>query len=152
MVGTLRNLRPCMPLLAVGLALPLGVAAETDRWLTDPIGGCRFWTDQLDSFREAATWTGPCVDGKASGEGVLVWFKDDSFLGRYVGSMRAGKLHGKGVLHYRPPDKIRAMKADISDRTLDDGEIIYHYEGVMRDGELDGRGILYYRTNRGYDR
>lgn len=151
-MNMIRDFPGFLPILIAGLLLPLQAGAETGEWLTDPIGGCKIWTDQQDSFRETATWIGDCVDGKASGEGVLVWFKDDNFLGRYVGSMRAGKLHGKGVLHYRPPDKIDAMKADVKDKTLDDGELVYHYEGVMKNGELDGRGMLYYRSNRGYDR
>ena len=141
-----------LALLGAGLVIKTHSIARADDWLVDPISGCKIWTDQADSLREVVTWSGPCVDGKASGEGVLVWFKDDGILGRYVGSMRAGKLHGHGVLHYRPLDTIEAMKVDVGDKTLDDGRIVYHYEGTLRAGELEGRGILYYRSDRGYDR
>ena len=145
-------LRSLLAALGGCLVSQIGVTAEADAWLKDPISGCAIWTDQSDSARETATWGGPCVDGKASGDGVLVWLKDGEILGRYVGAMHAGKLHGQGVLHYRPPDSIEAMKADVGDKTLDDGRIVYHYEGTLRAGELDGRGMLYYRSDRGFDR
>ena len=141
-----------MALLGASLVVLMAATAQADAWLKDPITGCSLWTDHVDSSRETATWSGSCVDGKASGDGVLVWFKDDEILGRYVGSMRAGKLHGRGVLHYRPSDAIAIMKADIADKTLDEGRIVYHYEGKLQAGKMEGRGILYYRSNRGYDR
>ena len=144
--------RPLSVVLVAGLMVHATSVVHADDWIEDPVTGCMIWTDQQDSFRETATWAGACVDGKANGEGVLVWFKDDSILGRYEGSMQEGKLHGTGVLYYRPPDRIGDLQADIGDRTLDDGRVIYHYEGTVANGDLDGRGMLYYRSERGYDR
>ena len=144
--------RPLPMILVAGFAVQAISVAHADDWLEDPVSGCMIWTDEQDSFRETATWAGPCVDGKASGEGVLVWFKDDAILGRYEGSMQGGKLHGSGILYYRPPDRIGDLRADIGDRTLDNGRVFYHYEGSVTDGDLDGRGMLYYRSERGYDR
>ncbi len=146
------NLR--LPFVALGgcLVTLTAVTANADDWLEDPITGCTIWADEADSLRETATWSGPCVDGKASGEGVLVWIKDGQVLGRYVGSIRAGRLHGRGVLHYRQPDSIEEMKADISDKSSDEGHVVYHYEGTLKAGELDGRGMLSYRSKRGFVR
>ncbi len=146
----------CSPPLAVCLAAGLAAgtvsSAQADAWLTDPITGCSIWTDKLDPLRETATWAGPCEGGKASGEGVLVWFKDGHIVGRYEGAMREGKLHGRGVLYYRPPDTLARMRADVQVQTSDEGRIFYHFEGTLRDGKMEGRGILYYRSERGYDR
>ena len=102
------------------VVLPLGAAAETDQWLTDPIGGCRIWTDQLDSFREAATWTGPCVDGKASGEGVLVWFKDDAILVDYP------KPFPLGQFERREKFLCQFLKGDKEDETAVRLSLIFH--------------------------
>ena len=58
-----------------------------DLWIEDPITQCKVWTDEIDPAGEAISWTGSCLDGKATGEGVLAWFKDGSLLGRYEGTM-----------------------------------------------------------------
>lgn len=133
-------------------ALAGGATARAEAWLEDPVTGCKIWTDRIDGVREAVTWSGACDDGKASGIGVLVWVKDGSIVGRYEGGMQGGRLHGQGLLHYRPADRIEDLKADVSDRTLDDGRIVYQYEGTVRDGEVDGRGALRYESSRGFDR
>ena len=58
---------------------------------------CQVWNQGRGDEYGPFTWSGACVDGKASGEGRLVW---SSRFGRYVyeGGMEAGKLHGKGKL------------------------------------------------------
>ncbi len=40
---------------------------------------------------ELVTWSGECVDGKAEGEGWLVW-RSDGGTKTYVGSMRSSKF------------------------------------------------------------
>ncbi len=42
---------------------------------------------------ESVTWSGECVDGRAEGEGELVWRSSDGGTKTYVGRMRAGKFH-----------------------------------------------------------
>ena len=85
-------------------ALALGAGAEpasAEEWIADPISGCALWADDADPEREVATWSGACEKDKASGEGVLVWFKDGQLLGRYEGGMKGGKLSGRAVLFLR---------------------------------------------------
>ena len=48
---------------------------------------------------EIVTWTGPCVDGKASGEGRYVWRTSEG-VAKYEGSMRDGNSHGHGTYTY----------------------------------------------------
>ncbi len=73
-------------------------SAQAESWVTDPITGCQMWSDAPEGTKETATWTGDCAGGKASGDGVLVWIENGALLGRYVGAMKDGKLHGDGVL------------------------------------------------------
>ena len=75
-------------------------AAEKPRWQTlknNP--QCAVWNGS-PLPEELATWTGPCVDGKAHGSGALVWsYIRDGAVGesRYEGNMRNGQLHGRGA-------------------------------------------------------
>ena len=43
------------------------------------------------------TWSGACIEGKASGEGRVVWQIDDKTV-LFVGRLQEGKLHGYGTL------------------------------------------------------
>ena len=63
------------------------------------------------------TWSGACVDGKASGEGRLIFIYEGR--GSYRGNMVAGKAHGHGITNWA------------------DGS---RYEGEFRDGWHHGRG------------
>ena len=44
------------------------------------------------------TWSGACVDGKISGRGRAVWRYPSGIEVVSEGKMRAGRLHGHGVL------------------------------------------------------
>lgn len=46
--------------------------------------------------RMHAVWTGPCVDGRAEGEGTLEWFRDGQRIVRYSGRMEGGQVTGRG--------------------------------------------------------
>lgn len=48
--------------------------------------------------KTTATWTGPCVDGRAQGQGVLEWYRDGVLTVRYSGEMEGGRITGRGVL------------------------------------------------------
>ena len=67
---------------------------------------------------ETATWSGGCVDGKASGEGRWVW-RNSEGDSVYDGSVREGKAQGYGIF------------------TTTDG---YRYEGEWREDEQHGHG------------
>ena len=60
-------------------------------WIVVENQPCQVWNGDPEYKVEAATWTGTCNDGKASGEGELN-FDRGKFIGK--GIMRAGKMHG----------------------------------------------------------
>ena len=44
------------------------------------------------------TWTGPCVEGRAQGRGVLEWYRDGVLTVRYSGEMEGGRITGRGEM------------------------------------------------------
>ena len=77
---------------------------------------CQVWNYGAGDELEPFTWSGACVDGKASGQGR--WTCCGSEL-VYEGTMQAGKKHGHGT------------------ETWEDGD---RYEGEWRDGKRHGHG------------
>ncbi len=78
---------------------------------------------------ETVTWSGSCVDRKASGEGRLVW---QGSYGTYVyeGWMRDGKRHGWGAYTEAAGGR---------------------YEGDWRDGKRTGRGTFTWPSGARYE-
>ena len=63
---------------------------------------CTVWNSGYGSILEPITWSGACVDGKASGEGRLAI---EGVSAVYSGTMEAGKLHGYGVMTQSTGDR-----------------------------------------------
>ena len=78
---------------------------------------CEVWNYGNTDY-EPLTWTGPCMNGKASGSGRLVFRSGE---GVYDGAMQGGKMHGRGVLDWANG---------------------FRYEGELRDGKQHGNGTL----------
>lgn len=158
-------------LLIVSLCLPVaGIASGENLYITDPITGCRVWTDKAPSTSEAVSWDGQCVGGKANGEGTLSWFAEGKLLGRYQGGMALGKLHGQGVLYYAEKEgynrydgefvlgklvgSVKYYGADgdyFSGTAVDDGHLAEgtfitadgeEYKGELQNGLYHGKGVL----------
>ena len=90
-------------------------------WLTAQNQPCKVW-NPAPKAGETLTWSGDCVDGKASGIGRLVWqgsYGRDVFEGEY----RDGKEHGQGTLTWHNGDR---------------------YEGGWRNGKPHGYGVQTY--------
>ena len=87
---------------------------------------CQVWNYGNRDY-EPFTWTGACVEGKASGEGRLVYRGGE---GVYEGGMEAGKMHGRGIL------------------TWANG---FRYEGELRDGKQHGYGTFTEASGERYE-
>ncbi len=87
---------------------------------------CQVWNYGNREY-EPFTWSGDCVDGKASGAGRLVFRGGE---GVYDGTMQAGRMHGSGVLDWSNG---------------------FHYEGELRDGKQHGRGTFTDSSGERYD-
>jgi hypothetical protein len=108
------------------------VLASPPRWV-DAGGDCevrnRYGGKQWRRARTVATWTGPCADGRAQGQGVLEWFRDGALTVRYEGEMSGGRIDGRGAL--QEPYGIR-------------------YDGLWKDGDLQ-QGTAIYPDGRRYE-
>src|SRR5262245_42312357 len=82
-------------------------------WIADPKTGCQVWNERPKP-NQTISWVGPCVGGRAEGQGTLQWFRDGWPGNRYEGEYRDGKPNGRGVLTYASGDR---------------------YEGEFRNGE-----------------
>lgn len=106
---------------------------QADDWYTT-IEGCQVWIE--DSTRRltgVVTWSGDCVDGKASGYGEIIWtvvVDGERATLLYTGEKHAGKAHGQGSLHYWNGDR---------------------YEGQWQDGYQHGQGTYYWTNGRRYE-
>lgn len=107
-----------LALIGFGLCTPLPVQA--DQWFKDPRTGCAVWDENPQPI-VTIYWSGDCVDGKASGTGVLQVHIDGIPFSLYEGEYKAGKAHGYGVL--TAPDDSR-------------------YEGQFRDNKMHGHGVV----------
>ena len=104
-------------LLLVLAGLPLSMHAE---WFQDPDTGCAVWGDQPQPIVKIH-WSGDCVDGKASGNGLMEVFIDGLPFSTYEGEYRDGKAEGYGVLN--TPGAAR-------------------YEGEFKNNNLHGHGAI----------
>ena len=89
---------------------------------------CQVWNHGRGDKYEGFTWSGACVDGKAAGQGRLVWHSRYG-MSVYEGGMEAGKQHGNGTL-----------------RRSDGGR----YEGDWHDGMRQGRGTYTWAVGHRY--
>jgi hypothetical protein len=123
--------------------------AEEGLWMADAISGCQVWSTDKPQPAEAVSWAGACMDGKASGWGVLIFWDQQGLGGRYIGEMLAGKLHGNGLLSMRDEERggFLEYNGHFADSKpvgkgflkLADGTQFY---GELLDGARHGRGIV----------
>ena len=119
-------------LLGLGLILFTAISIQSQEgegpsekgvWLKDPISGCSIW-NSAPKGNETISWSGACLDGMASGYGVLVWLEDGKIVGRFTGTMANGKAEGRGQLSFLVADGFAT------------------YDGEFRESEMHGRGLL----------
>ena len=99
---------------------------------------CQVWNYGNRNY-EPFTWSGPCADDKASGQGRLTFRGGE---GVYEGTMRAGKMHGSGVFEwsngFRYEGELREGKQHgFGTYVGANGE---RYEGEWRNGRPNGQG------------
>ena len=105
-----------------------GLRPVGPNWSVTQNQPCHVWNDGQRG-QEPFIWWGDCVDGKASGEGRLIWH---TRYGRHVyeGNMVAGKQHGHGTL----------LRSDAA-----------RYEGEWQEGKRHGIGIYTWAAGHRYE-
>ena len=112
-----KNLFTRQVILLVLVVLPVLIRAE---WFQDPDTGCAVWGEHPQPI-VIIHWSGECVDGKASGKGLMEVFIDGLPFSTYEGEYRDGKAEGYGVLN--TPGEAR-------------------YEGEFKNNNMDGHGTI----------
>ena len=120
-------------------------------WITDK-NGCRVWNGNPQP-NETITWSGACLNGVASGLGVLQSYLNGKPRDRYEGELRDGRNNGHGVYVWANGDRY--------DGEWKDGQSYGHgvfvaangnrYEGESRDGHMNGHGVYVWANGDRYD-
>ena len=120
-------------------------------WLAAHNKPCKMWNPGPKPGN-TLTWSGDCVDGKASGWGRQVWL---SRIGEivYEGEFRDGKEHGRGTKTYSNESRYEGdwrngKKHGYGTETWASGG---RYEGEFRDGKEHGRGTINYANGNRYE-
>lgn len=103
-------------------------AMTKSQWYSVDGTECFVW-NQLPQPQEIVTWSGDCKNGKASGQGRLVWryqYYGDPIEDVFEGWMSGGNPNGKGSYIFAFGDR---------------------YDGEFLDGKYDGQGV--YADNEG---
>lgn len=133
---------------AVGVALTAAYPAAADDWLKDTLTGCEVFLANNEGT-ETVAWSGDCVDGKASGKGVLAYMKGEGLVGVYAGNAEAGRAAGQGRMTLRNKETggVDIYTGGFAKGTLDgEGELVsskgWTYTGGFKDGETHGAGTI----------
>ena len=110
------------------------VGQTAESWATDPKTGCQVcWAADTNTII-AATWSGPKVNNKAEGKGMLTLTlratDGREVKGEGEVEMKAGKLDGKGTIKWS------------------DGK---SYEGDYKEGKRCGKGIMKWPNGGTYE-
>lgn len=116
--------------LSAGADLKISEAAAQGVWIKNPEGTCSVWSLNPARLGWTWTWSGECVDGKATGNGILTWKDRSKIVETYNGDLVAGKREGKGTYKWR------------------DGR---SYAGNWVNDKRRGRGLQKWPNGRSYD-
>lgn len=83
-------------MLNILLSVHITKAAEPNWITTDK--GCKVWNPNPQP-NESVTWSGECINGKAHGNGILIWYKNGIESSRDIMSTDNGSFMEKGVFN-----------------------------------------------------
>lgn len=89
-------------------------------WVMDTKTNCKIWDDDAEGD-ESVSWTGPCVNGLAEGNGRLRGMIAGKLIWTFTGEYKAGKMEGRGGTIFA--NGVR-------------------FEGTFKDNRRTGRGVL----------
>src|SRR5258708_4301965 len=129
-------------LFVLAMSSSASIAQSTQEWIEDS-KGCKVWNPQPRP-NEAITWSGPCNDGYAHGEGTLQWFIEGKPNGTFTGRFENGKQNGRGTSQSGAGtnydgEYLNGRMHGSGVLTTDKG---LRYEGNFVEGKFGGSGVL----------
>ena len=109
-------------------------------WIVTENQPCQLYNPEPEPG-ETVTWSGGCADGKATGEGRIVW-RGSYGESVYEGTMHNGKVHGYGTYAYSSGNRYQGEFRDGKAHGIGIGAFSGggRYEGEWRNGERHGQG------------
>ena len=104
-------------------------AADQPSWVSESRTGCKVW-NSYPKPGERVEWSGGCVSGFASGNGLLQWYVHGKLNEQFEGEMAGGKLNGQGAYIWANGNR---------------------YEGKFHDGEPAGHGVYHWANGAYYE-
>jgi len=131
---------PFLFLLAGSVAASAASSDEDVAWIADK-RGCKV-ANTFPRPGETISWSGPCKNGFADGQGVLQWYLNGREDDRYEGKLEMGWAEGKGALYRAEGGKYEGdWKHSVQDGTgRYDGPDGSWYEGQWKNGKPHGQG------------
>jgi hypothetical protein len=121
-------------------------------WIADGRTGCRVWNSDPRPG-ESIAWTGGCVGGRASGQGVVQWFENGEPTVRSEAEFRDGQSLGRGRFDW--PDGARYIGEYSHSGWQGRGTFVWpdgeRYEGDWHDGEQNGHGVYVWADGSQYE-
>jgi len=133
--------------------------AVTENWTTDPANGSKICILLKDNSYKlvSANWSGPTVDGKADGQGMLSYVctgkEGKTIKAQGNAEMKAGKLDGRVSIKWAEGDSYDGLYKE----GLRDGKGIFRfadgrsYDGDWKDGKMEGKGVYKFPDGTTYE-
>ncbi|MCI5163164.1 MAG: hypothetical protein D3917_14330 [Candidatus Electrothrix sp. AX5] len=131
-------------ILVVWLCLAASSVYAEGGWIADKNTGCKVWNPHLVPD-EAIVWSGECKNGKASGRGVLKWYKKKKLSSTLEGLMKAGQCYHNCLVTIKEGDKQLQYIGELENNIPGGhGTMIFSngdkYIGDFKDGNFTGKG------------
>lgn len=128
--------------------------AAAGEWITTNTG-CKVWSNDPANpgVTWTATWTGPCKNGIANGDGVEEWFRNGVFDQRLEGTLTNGVRSGVGAYTWASGNRYEGPFVD--DARTGKGKFIWvngdTYEGDFIAGKRTGKGVYVWANGKRYE-
>lgn len=145
-----RHARLHASVITVLLAFAAQASAEPT-WITDD-KGCKHF-NAVPKPDESVSWSGACIDGLASGEGVQKWSQQGVASGTFSGALVGGKASGKGTMQMSNGDR---YEGEYVDGVRSGKGVLHfakggHYEGDFANSQRTGRGVMQFANGDRYE-
>ena len=151
----MRSARGAFSLAAILLgAGPVSAQSQshTSVWLFDAQAKCAVFYPDADAA-DFVTWSGDCVNQKASGQGTATFMSRNRFVAQISGSFAGGAASGSVRMNWADGAHFEGeAKAGQFDGqgsfTRSNGE---HYQGEWKNGRANGHGVLTRKDGSKFD-